>query len=56
MFFTYIFFWIMFTVLVGVTAHTRNRGIVRWTLGSLFITPFFALLFILVLGRVKDTA
>ena len=49
----FVFFWIMFTVLVGVTAHTRNRSAVRWVAGSLFITPLMALLFILVLGNTK---
>ena len=48
-----IFFWILFTVLVGVGAHSRNRSVVGWVIGSFFISPFIALLFILVMGESK---
>ena len=45
------FTWLISMVLVGVTAHTRNRSVWKWVLASLFISPFFAFLFILVLGK-----
>ena len=45
------FFWLLFTVLVGVAASSRGRSIIGWVIGSFFITPFFALLFILVVGH-----
>lgn len=48
-----IFFWILFTVLVGVAASTRGRSVIGWVVGSFFISPFFALLFILVMGHKK---
>jgi hypothetical protein len=48
-----IFFWILFTVLVGVAASTRGRSTIGWIIGSFFISPFFALLFILVMGHKK---
>lgn len=48
-----IFFWILFTVLVGVAASTRNRTVIGWVIGSLFISPFIGLLFILVMGKVE---
>ena len=48
-----IFFWILFTVLVGVGAHSRNRSIIGWVIGSFFISPFIALLFILVMGKIE---
>ena len=52
-----VFFWLVFTVLVGVAAATRNRSVIGWIVGSFFISPFFALLFILILGHSKvDTA
>ena len=52
-----LFSWILFTVLVGVAAATRNRSVIGWVVGSFFISPFFALLFILILGHSKvDTA
>ena len=50
-----VLFWLLFTILVFVAARSRNRSGILWTVGSLFITPFFALLFILVLGSVKET-
>jgi hypothetical protein len=48
-----LFFWILFTVLVGVAAHTRNRSVIGWVVGSFFITPLIALLFILILGKIE---
>ena len=48
-----IFFWILFTVLVGVGAHSRNRSVIGWVIGSFFISPFIALLFILVMGKIE---
>ena len=50
-----VFFWIMFTILVGIIASKRNRSVIGWVVSSLFITPFMAVLFILVLGT-KETA
>ena len=47
-----IFFWILFTALVVAGAYSRNRSVIGWTIGSFFISPFIALLFILVLGKV----
>ena len=49
-----LFFWILFTVLVGVAAHTRNRTVIGWVVGSFFITPLIALLFILILGKIEQ--
>jgi hypothetical protein len=46
-----LFFSVLFLVLVGVAAHSRGRSAFGWIMMSLFITPFMALLFILVLGR-----
>ena len=48
-----LFFWILFTLLVGVAAHTRNRTVIGWVVGSFFITPLIALLFILILGKIE---
>jgi hypothetical protein len=48
-----IFFWLLFTVLVGVAAATRNRSVIGWVIGSFFISPFISLLFILVMGHRK---
>jgi hypothetical protein len=48
-----LFFWILFTVLVGVAAHTRNRSVIGWVVGSFFLTPLIALLFILILGKIE---
>ena len=48
-----IFFWVLFTVLVGVGAHSRNRSVIGWVIGSFFISPFIALLFILVMGKIE---
>jgi len=49
-----ILFWLLFTVLVFVAAESRSRSGILWTLGSLVISPFFALLFILVMGPAKE--
>jgi hypothetical protein len=49
-----LFFWILFTVLVGVAAHTRNRSVIGWVVGSFFLTPLIALLFILILGKIEQ--
>jgi choline-glycine betaine transporter len=49
----FIFAWIMFTILVGVAASSRGRSVLGWVVGSLFISPFFALLFILIMGHNK---
>ena len=46
------FFWILFTALVGAAASTRNRTVFGWVVGSLFVSPFIALLFLLVMGKV----
>ena len=48
-----LFFWILFTVLVGTAAHTRNRSVIGWVVGSFFLTPLIALLFILILGKIE---
>ena len=48
-----IFSWILFTALVGVAASARNRTVFGWVVGSLFVSPFIALLFILVMGKVE---
>ncbi len=48
-----ILFWILFTVLVAVAASSRGRSALGWVVGSFFISPFMALLFILVLGNKK---
>jgi len=48
-----IFFWILFTILVGVAASRRGRSALGWIVGSFFISPGLALLFILVLGNKK---
>ena len=50
---TVIFFWILFTALVWAAASSRNRSVVGWVIGSFFISPFIALLFILVLGKIE---
>lgn len=47
-------FWILFTVLVGVAANSRGRSAFGWIVASFFISPFFALLFILVMGNKKE--
>jgi hypothetical protein len=36
-----------------VAASARNRTVFGWVVGSLFVTPFIALLFILVMGKVE---
>jgi hypothetical protein len=51
-----IFFWILFTALVVAGAYSRNRSVIGWTIGSFFISPFIALLFILVLGKIEKTS
>ena len=51
-----ILFWLLFTILVFVAATSRGRSGILWTIGSFFISPFIALLFILVIGPVKETA
>jgi hypothetical protein len=51
-----ILFWLLFTVLVFVAAQSRNRSGILWTIGSFFISPFVALLFILVMGPAKEAA
>jgi hypothetical protein len=48
-----LFFWILFTVLVGTAAYTRNRSVIGWVVSSLFVSPFIALLFILILGKIE---
>jgi hypothetical protein len=48
-----LFFWILFTVLVGTAAYTRNRSVIGWVVSSFFVTPLIALLFILVLGKLE---
>jgi hypothetical protein len=47
----YAFFWIAFSVVVGVAANARGRDGVGWFLLALFISPLIALLLVLVMQR-----
>lgn len=47
-------FWLMFIILVGILADKRGRSVPGWLLlGAFLITPLFASLFLLALGK-KD--
>src|ERR1035437_489046 len=51
--FSIIFFWFMFSLIVGVAANTRGRNGVGWFFISMLISPLIAGLFVLALGRVE---
>lgn len=43
--------WIVFSVVVGVVAASRNRSVVGWVLLSLLISPLLALILLAFLGK-----
>jgi hypothetical protein len=46
-----VFFWLAFSIIVGVLAHGRGRSWFWWTLLAMLISPLIAGLLVLALGR-----
>jgi hypothetical protein len=53
MFFSIIFFWISFSIIVAVAANTRGRSGFGWFLLALLISPLISGLLVLALPRVQ---
>lgn len=50
-----VFFWVGFSVIVGVLAAKYGRSGIGWIFASLIFSPFLAGLMVLVLGRKSPT-
>lgn len=47
----FVFFWLVFSIVVGVAANSRGRSGVGWFLFSLILSPLLGLILVLVLPR-----
>ena len=48
-----VFFWIVFTILVGVLASTKDRSFLGWAFLAAIISPILAGIILLIVGSAR---